>query len=140
MKETQDTILTVTLQLEPGHAEELAAEAALHRTQRNERHPTSDCSAGCFFKNIEDASAPFGKLAAGKLLEEVGAKSESVGGAAVHQGHANIIVNAGGATANDVLHLARRLRKKVKENSGYELDREIIFLGPTGPEPAEWED
>jgi UDP-N-acetylmuramate dehydrogenase len=140
LKETGDTVLTVTIELEAGDGEALRREAEEHRAHRRERHPTTDCSAGCFFKNIEDASAPHGKIAAGKLLEDVGAKAEKVGGAAVHSGHANIIVNAGGATAKDVLALARRLRGKVKSQLGYELDREIIFLGPTGPEPAVWED
>lgn len=140
LKETGDTILTVTLQLEPGDAAELRKIADGHRAHRAERHPTRDCSAGCFFKNIEDPSAQYGKIAAGKLLEDIGAKSERVGGAAVHDGHANIIINAGGATAHDVLTLARRLRRKVAEKSGHLLDREIIFLGPTGPEPAVWED
>ena len=140
LKETGDTILTVTLQLAPGDARELRREAEEHRAYRGERHPTKDCSAGCFFKNIEDERAPHGKVAAGKLLEESGAKSIRVGGAAVHSGHANILINAGGATADDVLQLARLLRRKVLERSGYRLDREIIFLGPRGPEPAVWED
>jgi UDP-N-acetylmuramate dehydrogenase len=140
LKETGDIVLTVTLQLEPGSREALNAEADEHRRQRAERHPTSDCSAGCFFKNIEDPKAPHGKIAAGKLLEEVGAKDEREGGAAVHPGHANIIVNAGGASAANVLALARRLRRRVKEQFGYELAREIIHLGPHGPEPAKWED
>lgn len=140
LKETGDVVLTVTLQLAPGDGDALRAEATEHRRHRSERHPTRDCSAGCFFKNIEDPSQPHGKLAAGMLLEKVGAKSETEGGAAVHSGHANIIVNAGGAKAKDVLTLAKRLRKKVKEKLGYELSREIIFLGPYGPEPEAWED
>jgi UDP-N-acetylmuramate dehydrogenase len=140
LKETGDTVLTVTLQLVAGDGMALRKEAQEHRDHRQERHPTTDGSAGCFFKNIEDPAAPHGKIAAGKLLEEVGAKSESEGGAAVHSGHANIIVNAGSATARDVLKLASRLRHRVKEHSGHTLDREIIYLGPTGPEPAQWED
>ena len=140
LKQTGDTVLTVTLQLGAGDGKALRKEAQEHRDHRKERHPTTDGSAGCFFKNIEDPAAPHGKIAAGKLLDLIGAKSESVGGAAVHSGHANIIVNAGGATAQDVLKLASRLRNRVKEHSGHALDREIIFLGPTGPEPAQWED
>lgn len=140
LKVTGDVVLTVTLKLEPGDGDALRAEATEHRNHRAERHPTTDGSAGCFFKNIEDASAPHGKLAAGALLEEVGAKAETEGGAAVHSGHANIIVNTGTATATDVLTLAKRLRRKVKEQFGHELSREIIFLGPHGPEPEQWED
>lgn len=140
LKETGDLILTVTLQLEPGDGAGLHREAREHRAHRALNHPTTDCSAGCFFKNIEDASAPQGKIPAGRLLEQVGAKQETRGGAAVHPGHANILVNAGGATAADVLALARHLRRKVREELGYELSREIIFLGPHGPEPERWEE
>jgi UDP-N-acetylmuramate dehydrogenase len=140
LKQTGDIILTVTFQLEPGHAEALHAKALEHRNHRALRHPVTDCSAGCFFKNIEDASAPHGKIAAGALLEEVGAKDETSGGAAVHGGHANIIVNAGGATADDVLSLAARLRTRVIKKFGHKLHREIIFLGPDGPQPERWED
>lgn len=140
LKITGDIVLTVTLQLKPGDGEAMKAEALAHRTHRAERHPTTDCSAGCFFKNIEDASAPHGKIAAGALLEKVGAKEETSGGAAVHSGHANIIVNAGGATASDVLTLAARLRARVIDKFGHKLEREIIFLGPSGPQPDKWED
>lgn len=139
LKESGDIVLTVTLQLRKGDGEKLRQEADEHRRHRSSRHPTHDCSAGCFFKNIEDAGAPHGKIAAGQLLEQIGAKAEREGGAAVHSGHANILINEGGATALDVLTLARRLRRRVKDELGYELDREIIFLGPHGPEPERWE-
>jgi len=140
LKDSGDIVLTVTLQLRPGDREQVRKEADEHRQHRALRHPTNDCSAGCFFKNIEDAGAPHGKIAAGQLLEQVGAKTEREGGAAVHAGHANILINAGGATAEEVLTLARRLRRKVKDKLGYELSREIIYLGPLGPEPERWED
>lgn len=140
LKETRDVVLTVTLQMAPGDGKTLHAEALEHRQHRAARHPVSDCSAGCYFKNIEDLTAEHGKIPAGKLLDTIGAKQQTEGGAAVHEGHANILVNTGGATARDVLTLARRLRAKVKNELGYELEREIIFLGPHGPEPATWED
>jgi len=140
LKETRDIVLTVTLQLSPGEGKSLHSEALEHRQHRAGRHPVSGCSAGCFFKNIEDPAAKHGKISAGELLDTVGAKQEREGGATVHEGHANILINSGGATARDVLTLARRLRARVKDQMGYELQREIIFLGPHGPEPAEWED
>jgi UDP-N-acetylmuramate dehydrogenase len=140
LKETGDIVLTVTLQLRPGDSDQLRAEAEGHRQERRERHPTVYGSAGCFFKNIEDPTAPHGKIAAGRLLDQVGAKTETQGGAAVHSGHANILINKGGATARDVMSLAGRLRRRVRDRFGYELAREIIFLGPHGPEPEHWED
>ncbi|MBD3219536.1 MAG: UDP-N-acetylmuramate dehydrogenase [candidate division Zixibacteria bacterium] len=97
---------------------------------RNQRHPEKDCSAGCFFKNIEKPDEPFGKLAAGFLLEKVGAKQMHIGGARVFDKHANILINASGkARAADVRKLAEALKKKVKDEYGYDLEEEITFLG-----------
>ena len=96
---------------------------------RDQRHPKNDCSAGCFFKNIEKADEPYGKLAAGKLLEQVGAKEMKIGGAQVFARHANILINSGTASAEDVRKLAEILKKRVKDEYGYDLEEEITFLG-----------
>jgi len=87
------------------------------------------CSAGCFFKNIPDSTQPGGKLPAGRLLDEVGAKGLSVGGAKVFEKHANIIVNTGSATSRDIRKLADILKDKVYERFGVELEQEVIQLG-----------
>ena len=42
--------------------------------------------------------------------------------------HPNFIVNDGTATFEDVLNLIAEVKKRVKENSGIELEREIIIL------------
>ena len=87
--------------------------------------------AGSFFKN---PLGPDGKrLAAGKLLEQAGAKEMTVGGAAVYEGHGNFLYNRGKATAADVRRLAAVLKAKVKERFGVELEEEVIFL-PAEPE------
>ena len=89
-----------------------------------------DChSAGCFFKNIPDPSAEHGKLAAGKLLEEVGAKAMSVGGAAISDKHANIIVNTGSATSKDIRELADKLIERVYAQFGIRLEEEVVQIG-----------
>jgi len=64
----------------------------------------------------------------GLLLEKSGAKGLQVGQAAVYSGHCNFIINLGGATARDVLELARRLQEKVQENYGLWLEEEVIFV------------
>ena len=43
--------------------------------------------------------------------------------------HANIIVNAGRATARDVLELAEMMKTRVREKFGVELEEEVMFLG-----------
>jgi len=79
-------------------------------------------SAGCIFKN------PEGNFA-GKLIDTHGLKGLSVGGAEVSNVHGNFIVNKGGASADDVIELVRKVRTAVHESSGYHLNPEVLLLG-----------
>jgi UDP-N-acetylmuramate dehydrogenase len=47
----------------------------------------------------------------------------------VYAKHANIIVNAGRATAKDVLELAEEMKSRVRERFAVELEEEVMFLG-----------
>ncbi|MBI4720462.1 MAG: hypothetical protein HY770_04440 [Chitinivibrionia bacterium] len=96
---------------------------------RGAKFPPDGRTAGCFFKNIPDPSQPFGKLPAGKLLDEVGAKTLHVGGAKVYEKHANIIVNTGTASSKDISDLADILKKKVLQKFGIMLEEEVIRIG-----------
>ena len=87
---------------------------------RRRKFPPRCC--GSVFKN------PPGDFA-GRLLEEVGAKGMEVGGAYVWQEHANVIATRFGATASDVLALARILRDRVCLRLGVELEYEVCGLG-----------
>jgi UDP-N-acetylmuramate dehydrogenase len=129
LKETKEIVTTVRLGLKPGSAAEIAARVAEIRDTRCGKHPTTACSAGCFFKNIDDPSQPHGKMPAGKLLDDIGAKEIRVGGAAVFDKHANIIVNTGTATSKDIRELADILKRKVKEKFNIDLVEEVISLG-----------
>ena len=53
--------------------------------------------------------------------------------------HANILVNAGRATATDVLTLAEVMKARARAKFGVELEEEVLFLGarPTVSVPAE---
>jgi UDP-N-acetylmuramate dehydrogenase len=129
LKTTGEIVARVCFGLGPGDRHEIKRRTDEIRHLRGRKHPVNPCSAGCFFKNIEDASQPNGKLPAGKLLEEVGAKEMRVGGAAVFPEHANIIVNTGSATSQDIRKLADILKEKVKKRFQIELQEEIICLG-----------
>jgi len=85
--------------------------------------------AGSFFKNpvLPDGT----RMAAGRLLENVGAKELRKGGAGVYGGHANFILNLGGAKAEDIRALARTIKARVKRKYGIELEEEVIYL-PAG--------
>lgn len=43
--------------------------------------------------------------------------------------HCGFLINAGGATASDVMELIRQIQAKVKEQFGVQLEPEIQFLG-----------
>ncbi|MDP3790181.1 MAG: UDP-N-acetylmuramate dehydrogenase [Candidatus Omnitrophota bacterium] len=77
-------------------------------------------SAGCVFKN----PAGVGK-SAGELIDKCGLKGRRIGGAAVSRKHANFIVNAGGATAGDILSLIGIIKKEVRDKFSVELKLEI---------------
>ena len=79
-------------------------------------------SAGCTFKN--PAAIP-----AGKLIDELGLKGTRVGGAVVSAEHGNFLVNAGGATAADVLELIGILQAKARAERGIELHTEVEIVG-----------
>ena len=79
-------------------------------------------SAGCIFKN--PATIP-----AGRLIEELGLKGMSVGGARVSEMHGNFIVNEGQATARDVLQLIAAIRERARQERGIDLEPEVMILG-----------
>jgi len=76
---------------------------------------------GSFFKNPPNDFA-------GRLLEEAGAKELRVGGAYVWSEHANVIVRGDGATASDVLALARLMRNRVWFRFGVPLEPEVCGI------------
>ena len=88
--------------------------------------PLGAKSAGCIFKNPD---GPTGARSAGRLIEEAGLKGTRVGGAQVSPLHANFIVNAGGATAQDVLDLIERVREAVRDAHGVDLELEVHRWG-----------
>lgn len=92
-----------------------------YSSSRKESQPRG-ASAGCIFKNPEGNYA-------GKLIDELGIKGMRVGAAEVSAVHGNFIVNQGGATAADVIELVQKVRTKVKAESGYILEPEVLLVG-----------
>lgn len=76
------------------------------------------------------------KLAAGWLIEQAGLKGYRLGRAAVHQEQALVLVNLGGATAEELLQLARHVRQTVHARFGLWLEHEVRIMGAMG----EWKE
>ena len=78
-------------------------------------------------KDLEDKVRKFTKER--KLyLEQVGMKGVRVGGAMVAEEHANWILNVDNATSSDVKKLIAIGQKRVLEEFGIPLRREVIYL------------
>ncbi|MDD1784422.1 UDP-N-acetylmuramate dehydrogenase [Enterovibrio sp. ZSDZ35] len=119
---------------------------------RNEKlpNPTIVGNAGSFFKNpvvaksladsleaqndkmprfmVSDNQV---KLAAGWLIDQCGLKGFRVGGAAVHDKQALVLTNLEGASADDVVALAKHVVDTVQAKFGVELEHEVRFMGAT---------
>ena len=113
--------LGAVLNGEPDTAEAIAARMAGFAERRWGSQPKAR-SAGCIFKN------PKG-IPAGKLVDELGLKGASEGGAMISEEHGNFIVNKGGATADDILRLIGRIRERALSERGIELQTEVQIIG-----------
>lgn len=129
LKKTREIVVSATVELKPGEREKIQTRVDEILKIRATKHPKIPNSAGSFFKNIIDPTQPYGKLPAGKLLDEIGAKGETFGGAKVYEKHANILINAGGATSQDIRNLADILKRKTLEKHGIELQEEVVQIG-----------
>ena len=70
------------------------------------------------------------KTSAAWLMENAGMhKGEALGGAAISPKHVLALSNAGTATAEDIVKLARMAREKVHEAFGITLEAEVQFVG-----------
>ena len=134
-----ETILSATFQLESGSlagesleqtVARLEAELQECMAKRKATQPLNMPNAGSTFKRLERGSIEMPQqIAPGYYIEQAGLKGHRIGGAEVSTLHANFIVNAGGATAKDILDLSEHVKAAVAAKFGIELHREIVLLG-----------
>ncbi len=140
-KKNHDIILEVTFQLQPGNPKTLAQEAKEILAKRLVKYPKGIKCPGSFFKNIVADTLPkeilekiptgkivYGKLPAGSLLEEVGAKGAKLDGIEIAGYHANLFINKGGGTAKAFYDLARKYALAVKQKFGITLEPEVQLI------------
>ncbi len=114
-----DMMLAVTLELPSKPYKEILQGIRICNEKRRSSQPLGQKSAGCIFKNPPGASA-------GRMIDELGLKGLSVGDARVSDRHANFFVNAGTASAKDMLSLIADVRGRVEKAFGVSLENEVV--------------
>lgn len=122
VQEKEMIVLSVTLSLTPGNADEITAAVKELNAKRMEKQPLNFPSAGSTFKRPEGYFA-------GKLIEDAGLRGYRVGGAQVSEKHCGFVVNTGDATAADIYHLILDVQAKVKEQFDVMLEPEVRMIG-----------
>jgi UDP-N-acetylmuramate dehydrogenase len=106
--------------------------------KRDETQPTKDRTAGSTFRNPAGFSSTgqaddIHDLKAWKVIDDAGMRGATIGGAQMSPKHSNFMINTGDATAADLENLGEEVRKKVFQNSGIELQWEIMRVGEPAP-------
>ena len=115
-------VIEVCIQAETGNKKEIFEKMEDFNRRRISKQPLELPSAGSTFKRPEGHFA-------GYLIEQCGLKGFRIGGAEVSPKHAGFIVNAGQATAADVLQLIEHVQTSVRNEYGVKLEPEILVLG-----------
>lgn len=68
------------------------------------------------------------KIPAGWLIEQCGWKGKALGRAAVHDRQALVLVNLGGATGAEVLHLCHTIQSEVSRQFGIDINPEVNVI------------
>ncbi|MHB1420038.1 MAG: UDP-N-acetylmuramate dehydrogenase [Bacillota bacterium] len=115
-------VVEVSMSLVAGDPALINALTNEYLLKRKQTQPLEFPTAGSVFLNSPDASA-------GSLIERAGLKGLRKGGAQVSEKHGNFIINRGGATSTEVLHLIREIQRRVEDQFGICLETEIRVLG-----------
>jgi len=118
----QRVVAAATLQLRAADPACLEVEIRRRLQQRQLAQRVGAPNAGSVFEN------PPG-LQAWRLIDAAGMRGEAIGRAQVAEKHANFIVNRGGAGARDILALIERVRGRVLQHTGIELEPEVRIIG-----------
>ena len=138
-------IWRVCLNLKMGSGKKIKEKMREYVKRRAVSQPKAP-SAGSFFENLtlanlrefnaklasaaeEEGKIKKGMVAAGWVIEKLGLKGKTIGGAKISDEHANFIINAGKATAGDVIMLVSYIKQQARDKFGVQLKEEIRYMG-----------
>jgi UDP-N-acetylmuramate dehydrogenase len=115
-------VVEAVFDLAAGDRAVIVAQMQKNKDYRKETQPWNFPCAGSIFRN------PLPNYA-GKLIETAGLKGFSIGGAKISEMHGNFIVNAGNATAADVLALIQHIKDTIFNLYGVKIETEVEIVG-----------
>lgn len=121
-KKRPGIVLEAEFQLKKGDRTAIVSQMQKNKDYRKETQPWNFPCAGSIFRN------PLPNYA-GKLIEDAGLKGYQLGGAKISEMHGNFIVNAGNATAKDVLDLIQHIKDTILHLYGIKMETEVEIIG-----------
>lgn len=116
-------VIEATFQLKPGFTrQEVMTQTSSNLHQRKNSQPYDKPSCGSVFRN------PTPHYAA-RLIEQLSLKGYRIGGAEVSHRHANFILNAGNAKAQDIFRLICHIQEQVETHCALLLEPEVRIMG-----------
>ncbi|MEH7254840.1 UDP-N-acetylmuramate dehydrogenase [Neobacillus niacini] len=121
-KKRPGIVLEAEFALTKGDRAAIVSQMQKNKDYRKETQPWNFPCAGSIFRN------PLPNYA-GKLIEDAGLKGYQIGGAKVSEMHGNFIVNAGNASARDVLDLIQYIKDTIQNSYGIKMETEVEIIG-----------
>ena len=121
-KKRQGIVLEAELKLQEGTKEVSTALMQKNKDYRRETQPWNFPCAGSIFRN------PLPQYA-GNLIEKANLKGYQIGGAKISEMHGNFIINAGNATARDVLALIQHVKDTIYNLYEIRMETEVEIIG-----------
>ncbi|WP_370032921.1 UDP-N-acetylmuramate dehydrogenase [Qipengyuania mesophila] len=115
-------VVRARFQGEPGDPAAIGAKMDAIGEARENSQPLRTKTGGSTFKN------PPGKKA-WELVDAAGCRGLKMGGAQVSEKHTNFLLNVDDATSADIEGLGEEVKRRVRANSGVELEWEIQRVG-----------
>ena len=151
LKEIPAVAINVELQLAYGDSRADQQLVAQYNQRRQDTQPLELPSAGCVFKNIDLSeveidkkkvikgldvteaefaeATKYGKLPVSYIVDRLGLKGKTIGGAQVSEKHGAFIVNVGEARAEHVVMLISDVKMRVRNQLGIQLQEEVQYVG-----------
>lgn len=118
----QAVVVAARFRGRPGNPDDIQAEMDRISASREMSQPLRTKTGGSTFKN------PPGEKA-WELVDRAGCRGMMLGGAQVSEKHTNFLINTGEATSTEIEALGDEVRRRVRDNSGVELEWEIQRVG-----------